>query len=91
MNRLRRFESLRFHAMMGKDFKRLTRQEIDECTAFIAERAELSDSEFMHQANRWKLDQPEQRSKRHGIQWSLLISSVNTVANMENRKHDQND
>jgi len=76
-SRLDNFLKLKDHAMIGKDFKKLTALEVGECVHFINENEGLDSNKYAEKANRWKLDQPEARSKNYTIMWSLLIQSNN--------------
>ena len=80
-NRMHRFNELSKHPMLGKDFKKLTLSEVLECHALIKNLSDLSDDDFLLKINRWKMDQPEKRSPRHGIQWGLMAQSIETKCN----------
>jgi len=78
VSRAERFLSLKGHAWLGKDYAKLSQKQLDECAAFLQQHSELTDNEFMHQLNRWKMDQPEARTKHYPLQWGLLSQSCET-------------
>lgn len=80
-DRTSRFNNLALHPMLGRDFKKLTLSEVLECHALLESLSDLDDQSFLLRLNRWKMDQPEKRSKRHAIQWGLLSQSVETQCN----------
>jgi hypothetical protein len=80
-SRIARFHALSMHPMLGRDFKKLSLAEISECQSLMIELEDLSDDDFLLRINRWKLDQPEKRSPRHGIQWGLMAQSIETKCN----------
>lgn len=73
MGRLEAFEKLKSHPMIGKDFKKLKKADIEECIRFIQEHDHLDKNEFAIQVNRWKLDEPKQ--KRHSYMWGIVLQS----------------
>lgn len=75
MSRLKNFEKLMDHPMLGKDFKRLSTQEVGECLNFITETDSLDKNAYCEKVNRWKLDRPDLRTKNHTIMWALLLQS----------------
>ena len=82
MKRLQAFHDFAAHLMLGRDYKRLSVEERAECEAFIKLNDWRDFNGFAEHVNRWKLDRPEQRTKRHSIQWSLLLQA-NQVAHPE--------
>jgi hypothetical protein len=84
MSRIEKLNQLRSHPMIGKDFKRISKEALEEVEAFILARENMSDDEFMHDANRFKLGQ--EKGKFHTIQWSLLIQTVDTTKNLKRRQ-----
>lgn len=85
MTRLKRLNALKDHAMLGKDFKRLTAGQLAEIVVFIANREHLSDDDFMHDANRFKMDDADRNMKVYAIQWALITATVDTVSNLKKR------
>lgn len=73
MSRLENFRKLREHPMIGKDFKKLSQAELTICEIFIQEREGMTNDQFMHDANRWYLDQP--KPKNYDYMWGLVIQS----------------
>ena len=76
MDRINKFKKLKEHPMMGKDFKKLSSAEYMECITFLTFTDSLNRNEYCSRVNRWKLDQPNERTKNHTIMWSLLIQSA---------------
>lgn len=87
MTRLQRLYALKNHPMLGKDFARLSMFQLTEVEVFISDREHLTDDEFMHEANRFKMDQAGRDMKVYSIQWSLITSCVDTVSNLKNRRN----
>lgn len=76
MSRIHRFQSLYNHPFLSREINALPKKYIDECIQFLAQTATLTDEEYALAVNRWRLDQPELRTKWYPIQWALLTQSV---------------
>lgn len=85
MTRLQRLNTLKDHPMLGKDFKRLSMAQLIEIEIFITDREHLNDDDFMHDANRFKMDDADRNMKVYAIQWALITATVDTVSNLKRR------
>jgi hypothetical protein len=68
----------KFENNIDKMKKTLSDKDLGECEAFIVAHDHLGGTEFAAALNRWKLDQPESRSKSYPTQWAVLCE-VNSL------------
>lgn len=81
---MRKLDAVKTHPMIGKTFKSLTKTEVTEVEEFIAKHQNDSDEKFMHEVNRFKLNQP--KTKGWSAQMLVLSCLVDTVGNLRKRK-----
>ena len=73
MSRLEKMEQLKAPLIMGKYFKKLTKDEMAQVIAFIKERENFDKNQYMHDANRWHVDN-KNKPKHHVDMWSIVVS-----------------
>lgn len=74
MNRLENFHALADHPFLGRDYRRLSKEEMSMCVEFIEKCEKLDRNEYALACNRWMLDSP-QKPKRHSLMWGLVLQS----------------
>lgn len=79
MNRVIKLQELAKHPVLGKLFKKLTREELSVLTTFIYEHEHLDDNQFAHVANRWMID--KLKPKHFTDMWSIAIQTIEVVNN----------
>lgn len=76
MNRLQRFESLKLHALLGKDFKKMKPPEIAFCMSFIDDNRQLTDDLFAIKVNRLGLGGELASFKNKTLIWAMLTNCI---------------
>jgi hypothetical protein len=89
MKRLEAFRQFKDHPMLHKDYNQLSAAQSIECERFIIDHDHLDANAFAEKVNRWKLDKPELRTKKHSVQWGLLLQCNSAANNTNVRKMRQ--
>lgn len=76
MDRLQRFNQLKEHPWIGREYARLKPEELDFCRAFINLQQDLSDDEFAFFVNRLGLAGELRGFKNPSLIWALLSQSI---------------
>lgn len=87
MSRESKLEQLRNHAMFGGYFKKMKKADLDDVFTFVREREHLPDNDFLHEANRFKMDQPK-NLKVYSMQWALITQTCDTGSMLRKRRKE---
>ena len=74
MKRIEKFNSLKNHQVIGKIYKKLSKEDILFCENFLKENGNLSNDDFAFKVNRLGLN--GEKSKNINNIWALLIQSI---------------
>lgn len=74
MKRIEKFNSIKNHQVIGKIYKKLSKDDILFCENFLKENGNLSNDAFAFKVNRLGLN--GEKSKNINNIWALLIQSI---------------
>lgn len=71
--RIQNFNQMKSHAVLGKLFKKLTKDELKQTENFILENDHLDKNEYAIKCNRWFLD--KKAPKHHSDMWAIVLQA----------------
>lgn len=78
MARTQRFLNFKNHPWLGRQMKKLRKEEFEFCVDYLEKTSEKTDDQFAHDVNRLGLNGELKEFKNQSLIWSMLSQSIET-------------